>query len=178
MEMKKYLIGLYEDEEILLKAVDQIRSRQIKIHDVVSPFAIHGLDKKLGIRESKLHVGGFWVGATAAITALAFMGWVFTADWPIVFGGKPHFSFPALIPITFEFTVLSASIMMTLAFLVLCHLYPGRFRESLDPRTTSHLFGMVFKTNQMSEEEKQAVTRLLRETGAIEVNEKQMEKHY
>ena len=35
-------------------------------------------------------------------TALGCMGWIFTRDWPLNIGGKPHFALPALIPITFE----------------------------------------------------------------------------
>ncbi|MGB3073699.1 MAG: DUF3341 domain-containing protein [Chitinophagales bacterium] len=177
--MKRYLLGLYDDDEVLLNAVDKVRAQNIIIHDVVTPFAVHGLDEKLGLRESKLHVGGFFIGLTGLAIAFSFMTWVFTANWPIVFGGKPHFSFPAFIPIMFEFTVLSASIGMTVAFLALCHLYPGRFREPLDPRTTSHLFGMVFKiTDQTTKEEKDRISQLLRESGAVEVKEREMEKHY
>jgi hypothetical protein len=177
--MKHYLLGLFDDEEVLLNAVDRVRAEGLKIHDCVTPFAVHGLDHRMGLRESKLHVGGFWVGATACITALTFMTWVFVGNWPIVFGGKPHFSFPAFIPITFEFTVLNASLWMTVGFLVLCHLWPGRYRESLDPRTTSHLFGMVFKiTEKTSSEEKGKIERVLREAGAVEVKERVMEKHY
>ena len=177
--MKKYLLGLFDDDEVLLDAVDKIRSQNIKIHDVLTPFAVHGLDEKLGLRESKLHIGGFYVGLTGLTIAFSFMTWVFTADWPIVFGGKPHFSFPAFIPIMFEFTVLTSSIGMTVAFLVLCHMYPGRIREPLDPRTTSHLFGMVFKiTDKTTQEEKDNISRLLREAGAVEVKERVMERHY
>ncbi|MBX7108383.1 MAG: DUF3341 domain-containing protein [Chitinophagales bacterium] len=177
--MKRYLLGLYDDDDVLLNAVDKVREQNIRIHDVVTPFAVHGLDEKLGLRESKLHIGGFFIGLTGLTIAFSFMTWVFTANWPIVFGGKPHFSFPAFIPIMFEFTVLSASIGMTVAFLALCHLYPGRFREPLDPRTTSHLFGMVFKiTDQTTQEEKDRISKILRESGAVEVKEREMEKHY
>lgn len=177
--MKRYLLGLFDDDEVLLDAVDKIRSQNVKIHDVVTPFAVHGLDEKLGLRESKLHIGGFFIGMTGTAIAFSFMTWVFTANWPLVFGGKPHFSFPAFIPIMFEFTVLSAAWGMTLTFAALCHLYPGRFREPLDPRTTSHLFGMVFKiTDKTTQEEKDKITQLLKEAGAVEVKEREMEKHY
>jgi len=177
--MKHYMLGLFNDEEVLLNAVDKVQATGLKIHDCVTPFAVHGLDKKLGLHESKLHIGGFWVGATACLTAVTFMGWVFTANWPLTFGGKPHFTFPAFIPIMFEFTVLNASLWMTLAFLMLCHLWPGRFRESLDPRTTSHLFGMVFKINaNTTQMEKERITQLLTEAGAVEVKERTMELHY
>ncbi len=177
--MKHFLLGLFDDEEVLLNAVDKVNAEGIHIHDCVTPFAVHGLDHKLGLRESKLHIGGFWVGATACATALVFMGWIFTLNWPQVYGGKPHWTFPALIPITFEFTVLNASLWMTLGFLVLCHLWPGRFRESLDPRTTSHLFGMVFKINSTtSQDEKNRITQVLKEAGAVEVRERELKKHY
>lgn len=177
--MKHYMLGLFDDEEVLLDAVDKVKAQGLKIHDCVTPFAVHGLDHKLGLRESKLHIGGFWVGAAACATALGFMTWVFVGNWPLTFGGKPHFSFPAFIPITFEFTVLNASLWMTLAFAALCHLWPGRFRESLDPRTTSHLFGMVFKINEhTSQDEKNRISHVLTESGAVEVKERTMAKHY
>jgi len=177
--MKHYLLGLFDDEDVLLNAVDKVQSNGIKIFDCITPFAVHGLDKKLGMRDSKLHIGGFWVGAAACATALTFMSWVFVGNWPLVFGGKPHFTLPAFIPITFEFTVLNASLWMTLAFLALCHLWPGRFRESLDPRTTSHLFGMVFRiTDQTTQEQKDKIAQVLREAGAVEVKEREMKYHY
>ncbi len=177
--MKRYLLGLFDDDEVLLNAVDSIRSQNIAIHDVVTPFAVHGLDERLGLKYSRLHIGGFWIGLTGTAIAFSFMTWVFTANWPLVFGGKPHFSFPAFIPIIFEFTVLSASIGMTFAFLMRSHLYPGRFREPLDPRTTSHLFGMVFKLNDnTTQDEKDHLSLLLREAGAVEIKEREMSKHY
>ncbi|MEO5673879.1 MAG: DUF3341 domain-containing protein [Chitinophagales bacterium] len=177
--MKHYMLGLFDDDEVLLNAVDKVQAQGMKIHDCVTPFAVHGLDHKLGLRESKLHIGGFWVGAVACATALGFMSWVFVGNWPITFGGKPHFSLPAFIPITFEFTVLNASLWMTLAFCVLNHIWPGRFRESLDPRTTSHLFGMVFKINeQTSQDEKNKIAQVLTEAGAVEVRERVLERHY
>lgn len=75
--MKHYMLGLFDDEEVLLDAVDKVKAQGLKIHDCVTPFAAHGLDHKLGLRESKLHIGGFWVGAAACATALGFMTWVF-----------------------------------------------------------------------------------------------------
>lgn len=177
--MKRYLLGLFDDEEVLLYAVDKMRENNVKIHDCLTPFAVHGLDERMGLRYSKLHIGGFFIGMLGTTIALAFMTWVFTQNWPIVFGGKPYFSFPAFIPITFEFTVLSASIGMTVTFAVLCHLYPGRIRESLDPRTTSHLFGMVFKlSDQTSPEERSRMEQLLREAGAVEIKERILTRHY
>ena len=76
------------------------------MHDVYTPFPIHGLDRAMGLRETSLHTAGFIYAIIGTTTALSFMTWVFTKDWPLNIGGKPHFALPAWIPITFELTVL------------------------------------------------------------------------
>ena len=103
---KEVLFGLYDDEVDLLKAVQQAKDDHLDIMDVYSPFPVHGLDPILGLEESRLHIAGFIYGAIGTLTAFLFMTWVFTRDWPIIFGGKPYWSVPAFIPITFELTVL------------------------------------------------------------------------
>ena len=90
------LYGLYNDEEILLDAVRQAKKDHLDIWEVFTPFPIHGLDPILGLAESRLHQAGFVYGATGTCTAFLFMTWVFTRDWPIIFGGKPYWSVPAL----------------------------------------------------------------------------------
>ena len=91
---KKVLFGLYDDEEVLLKAVKQANEDHLDIMNVYTPFPVHGLDPLLGLSESRLHIAGFIYGAIGALTAFGFlfMTWVFTRDWPIIFGGKPYFS--------------------------------------------------------------------------------------
>src|SRR5690606_40690596 len=62
-----------------------------KMHDVYTPFPVHGLDHAMGMKETDLHIAGFIYGIAGTATALGFMGWIFAGDWPINFGGKPHF---------------------------------------------------------------------------------------
>jgi hypothetical protein len=109
---KVVLYGLYEDEEVLLRAVKEANDQHLDIMDVYSPFPVHGLDPLLGLEESRLHIAGFVFGMTGTALSFGFMTWVFTRDWPIIFGGKPYFSAPSFIPITFELTVLFAAIGM------------------------------------------------------------------
>ena len=56
---KEILYGVYDDEEILLKAVKQAKQDHMDIWDVYSPFPIHGLDPLMGLSESRLHIAGF-----------------------------------------------------------------------------------------------------------------------
>ena len=122
---KEILYGVYDDEEDLLKAVKQAKDDHMDIWDVYSPFPIHGLDPLLGLSESRLHIAGFVYGLIGTLTAFLFMTWVFTRDWPLIFGGKPYWSVPAFIPITFEVTVLFASVGMVATFYIVNGQGPG-----------------------------------------------------
>jgi len=53
-----------------------------------------------------------------------------------LFGGKPYWSVPAFIPITFELTVLFAAIGMVVTFYTICGLGPGVTNPYLDDRIT------------------------------------------
>ena len=49
--MKKTTIyGIFDDEEVLLSSVKEIRANEIPIKEVYSPFPVHGLDKALGLK--------------------------------------------------------------------------------------------------------------------------------
>jgi hypothetical protein len=176
---KKYIYGLYDDEQKLIDAVTHVRSQGLHIHDVLTPFPVHGLDAAMGLKESKLHVAGFLYGMTGTTIAFTFMSWVFTRNWPINVGGKPFFSFPAFIPIIFEFTVLSAAIGMTLTFLIRCGLYPGKFRPVLDERTTDDMFAIVFNPDRRTSADTAGrMAQVLRDSGALEVTEKELSRKY
>lgn len=171
-ENKDVLYGLYDDEQDLLKAVDQANADHLEIMDVFTPFPVHGLDPKLGLAESRLHIAGFIYGAIGTLTAFLFMTWVFTRDWPIIFGGKPYWSVPAFIPITFEVTVLFASVGMVVTYYTICGMAPGVVNPTLDDRITDDKFCIAFDVSGAAEEEKSKLERFLSTSGASEVNTK------
>lgn len=138
------LYGIYNDETELLSAVAEARDQHLDIHDVYSPFPVHGLDPLLGLSESRLHMAGFVYGITGTTLAFSFMTWVFTSDWPILLGGKPYWSVPAFIPIIFEVTVLFAAWGMTLTFYTVCGMGPGITNPIVDERTTDDKFCIAF----------------------------------
>jgi hypothetical protein len=152
MAIKKFAVGCFDDENILFPAVKQVRKAGYKIHDVYTPMPIHGLDAAIGIRDTSLHTAGFIYGITGTATALSFMSWIFTMDWPLNIGGKPHFALPAWIPITFELTVLFSAVGMVLTFCYLCQMAPFVKKQHFHPRSTDDLFVMAIeltaKTNE------------------------------
>lgn len=173
---KNVLYGLYDDDEVMLKAVKKAKSDHLEILDVFTPFPVHGLDPALGLEESRLHISGFVYGALGTLTAFLFMTWVFTRDWPIIFGGKPYWSVPAFIPITFELTVLFASVGMVVTFYTICGMAPGVTNPTLDDRITDDKFCIAFDATNASEDEVDRLKGFLTETGASEVNSKSFEQ--
>ena len=172
---KKYILGVYNHEKNVLESVKLIREKGLKIDDVLTPFAVHGMEEALGWNRSRIPVAGFICGATGAVTALLGMSWVFVVDWPINFGGKPHFALPAFIPIIFELTVLFAAIGMVAAFLISCNLWPGVKKRVLDPRSSDDKFVISFDITSNNVDVK-AIKKALKESGAVEVNEKSFEE--
>jgi hypothetical protein len=169
---KDVLYGLYNDEEQLLKAVRQARAAHLEIMDVFSPFPVHGLDNALGLEESRLHMAGFVYGLIGTLTAFLGMTWVFTSDWPIIFGGKPYFAAPAFIPVTFELTVLFASIGMVVTFYTICGMGPGIVNPTLDDRITDDKFCIAFDVSAAETSQVEKFKSFLEASGAEGVQTK------
>ena len=168
MAKKKFVVGCFDDEAVLFPAVKRSRKAGFKIHDVYTPYPVHGLDKAMGLRETSIHTAGFIYGITGTIIALSFMSWVFTTDWPMNIGGKPYLPLPAFIPITFEFTVLCASVGMVLTFCYLCQLSPFIKKHHFHLRATDDLFVMVIECTGPNTESD--ATAFLKDVGGKEVN--------
>lgn len=100
------------------------------------------------------------------------MTWIFTSDWPIIFGGKPYFSAPAFIPITFELTVLFASVGMVLTFYIICGLGFGVTNNYLDDRITDDKFCIAFRTDNAIDGAVDKMNSFFKDSGASEVHSK------
>lgn len=173
MAKKKFVVGSFDNEDVLFPAVKKVRTAGYKIHDVYTPFPVHGLDHALGIRETSLHTAGFIYGITGTTTALSCMGWVFTVDWPMNIGGKPHFALPAFIPITFELTVLFSAVGMVLTFCYLCQLMPFVKKHHFSLRATDDHFVMVIECTAKTNVDD--LKAFLKNNGAIDVNVQEAE---
>ncbi len=174
MSGNRFLVGMFDDEEPLLKAVENIRNAGHDITDAFTPFPVHGLEHKMGLSETKLHTAGFLFGGTGTLFALSFITWVTNFSYPTNFAGKPYFSFLSWIPITFELTVLFASVGMVVSFYYLCKLYPGKTPQIIDRRTTDHMFALTFDLDDArSEGFESTMTDLLKSEGAVEVYQKE-----
>jgi len=168
MAIKKFAVACYDDEDVLFPAIKKVRRSGHKIHDVNTPFPVHGLDHAMGLKDTDLHTAGFIFALCGTSTAVGFISWIFTSDWPINFGGKPHFSLPAWIPITFELTVLFAAVGMVLTFCYLNQIMPGVKKHVFHPRQSDDLFVMTIEITQHVNELE--TIEFLKSTGAKETS--------
>jgi hypothetical protein len=168
---KNFVVGVFDDEDVLLSAVEGTREKGINIHEVYSPFPVHGLDDALGYKRSRLPIASFMFGLTGTSLALLMQIWMLGFDWPMIIGGKNHASLPPFIPVTFEMTVLLAAHGLVLTFLIVSNLKPYKWPRQFDLRSTDdkHVMAVDLATNKLSKEE---ISRILKDNGASEVNEK------
>ena len=176
MSKEKIIYGIYDDEDLVLDAVKNIRTEGYHIDEVYCPFPVHGLDTAMGLKYSRIAITSFLYGCTGACCALLMFWYMMVYDWPMIIGGKPNFSLnenlPAFIPITFEMTVFFASHLMVLTFLIRCKLYPGASSASPDLRTTDDKFLMEIHTDGDTKKIEKIKT-LMKKTGASEIKEKE-----
>src|SRR5450432_4775730 len=173
MAIKRFVVGNYDDEAVLFPAVKTVRQGGYRIHDVYTPMPIHGLDHAMGLRETSLHTAGFIYAITGTTTALTGISYAFIYDWPLNFGGKPHFALPAWIPIIFELTVLFAAVGMVITFCYLCQLAPFVKKHHFHLRATDDLFVMVIEATPKTNEAD--VLGYLQKLGAVETNVQEAE---
>ena len=169
---KNFLVGVFDDEDVLVNAVRILRNNGVKIHEVFTPFPVHGLDEVLGYTRSRLPIAAFLFGLTGTSLALLMQFWMLGYHGPMIIGGKPHASLPPFIPVTFEFTVLLSALGMVATFLIVSDMKPYGKPRQFDVRSTDDKLVMAIDVDANSTVNRTDITRILRDAGASEVNDK------
>jgi Protein of unknown function (DUF3341) len=169
---KNFIVGVFDNEEVTISAVRKIRGKGVKIHEVFSPFPVHGLDEVLGYKRSRLPLAAFLFGMTGTGLALTMQIWMMGFDWPMIIGGKNHASLASFIPVTFELTVLLAALGMVATFIITSDMKPYRWPRQFDVRSTDDKHVMAIDLAENGKFSKADLAGLLKDAGASEVNEK------
>ncbi len=172
---KNFILGVYEDEDVLKDAVTAVRGKGVKIHEVFTPYPIHGLEEVLGYRRSRLPIAAFLFGLLGTSLALTMQFYMMGYDWPMIIGGKDHAAFPDFIPVTFELTVLLASFGMVGVFMVSSGLKPWGQPRIFDLRSTDDKHIMAIDIAHNASVDVEAIKEILKSSGASEVNNKSFE---
>jgi hypothetical protein len=170
----KYCVGIFDNEDVLLKAVKNIRGSGVKIEEVYTPFPVHGLDEALGYKRSRLPIAAFMFGLLGTSLALLMQFYMMGIDWPMIIGGKNFTPLITFVPVTFELTVLLAALGMVGTFLIASNLKPYGEPRTFDLRSTDdkHVMAINLGKNPLPEAD---IHRILEESGAIEINHKEFE---
>lgn len=165
--------ALYDDDDVLLRGVKEVREKGYNVSEVYSPFPIHGLDKAMGLKETRMAITSFLYGLTGLTFACVMTYGMLIADWPMNIGGKPSFTWgenmPAFVPVMFELTVFFAAHLMVWTFFIRNGLYPGKKKANPDPRTTDNMFLMEVAPREGQSPDE--LLALLRASGAVEVSQ-------
>jgi hypothetical protein len=172
---KNFILGVFEDEDVLLDAIAKVRESGVKIHEVYSPFPVHGIDDVLGYKRSRLPIAAFLFGLLGTSLALTMQFYMMKFDWPMIIGGKDYAAVPDFVPVTFEMTVLLAAFGMVGVFMVASNLKPWANPRIFDLRITDdkHVMAIDLAVNTGIGESK--LSEVLKASGASEVNKKSFE---
>ena len=155
---------------MLLSAIRTIRSEKYHIEEVYTPFPVHGLDKAMGLEETRIAIMSFIYGCIGLSVAVLMMNFIMIEDWPQNIGGKPSFSYlenmPAFVPIMFEMTVFFAAHLMVITFYMRSRLWPFKKAENPNPLTTDDKFLVELGIHGNVKE----LEKLLKKSGAIDVS--------
>lgn len=167
---EKVVHALYDDDDVLLTAVKMIRSEKHHIEEVYTPFPVHGLDKAMGLDETRLAIMAFIYGCVGLCIATLMMNYIMIEDWPQDIGGKPSFSYlenmPSFVPIMFEMTVFFAAHLMVITFYMRSKLWPFKKAENPNPLTTDDKFLVEIEIHDNEKE----LEKLLKKSGAIDIS--------
>ncbi len=172
---KNFILGVFEDEDVLMDAVTHLRQSGVKIHEVFSPFPVHGLDEVLGYTRSRLPIAAFFFGLLGTTLALLMQFYMMRIDWPMIIGGKDFAPLPTFIPVTFELTVLLAAFGMVGVFLITSNLKPWGQPRIFDLRITDDKHVMAIDLANNAGLGEAQITDFLKNSGASEVNKKSFE---
>jgi len=104
------ILAQYKTPGDLYKACERVRDAGYTRWDAHSPFPVHGLDGAMGMKRSVLPWIILVMALGGAATGFALQTWVHNVAYPLTISGKPHFAWPAYVPITFELGVLGGAL--------------------------------------------------------------------
>jgi hypothetical protein len=177
-EHSKTILAVFNDPDETYAGAKQLIGKGIKIREIYAPFPIHGIDKVLGLKGTRVSTIAFFYGATGTFLALLMIWYMNISDWAMDIGGKPAFSLsqnlPAYIPITFEITVLVSAHLMNFTYLFSSRLFPGLKNMNPDPRSTDDKFVMEIVLDDNHKMSSDDIKGALKETKVVEVNDSQL----
>jgi hypothetical protein len=165
------LLAEFDDPEQLLRAAHMVREANYTRWDAHSPFPVHGLERVMGLRKSKVPWLVLIMGLSGAAAGMLLQWVVSSIVYPLIISGKPLFSWPAFVPIMFECGVLGGGLGALLGFLLFTRLpehYHPLFNSKRFERMTDDKFFLSIEAKD-PKFQNERTEQLLLSTGAANV---------
>ncbi len=155
----------------IMQAAEHFRDAGYKDFEVYTPFPVHGMDRAMGLKPSKLAWFVLCGGATGLAFGLTLQTWVATSAYKLTISGKPFFSYQAFVPVCFELMVLFSAFTAVFGMLIMNGLprwYHSVFKHSTFHKASSHGFFLCIEARDKKFDQ-QASIDLLQGLGATNI---------
>jgi mono/diheme cytochrome c family protein len=143
--------ALFNTPDAIMAAAKKVASSGFTKWDVNTPYPVHGMDDAMNMKPSKLGFVTMFFGLAGIGLALLLMWWTLSVDYPLVIGGKPYFALPAFIPVTFEVTVLMATVFTVISMFAIFFGLPDNSHPLHDTdymkKVSCDHFGIIIETS-------------------------------
>lgn len=126
------ILAEFDDPHAIVEAAKRVRREGYRRVDAYTPHPVHGLSDALDFHRTRMPLVVLIGALLGAAGGYFLQYWASVIEYPLNIGGRPLHSWPAFIPVTFECTVLVASLFAVLGLFALCGL----------PRPHHPLFGV------------------------------------
>ncbi|HEX7486173.1 MAG TPA: DUF3341 domain-containing protein [Vicinamibacterales bacterium] len=113
------LMAEFDNPDTLVAASRRARQEGYRRLDAYTPFPIEELHEALDAHRTGVPLLVLIGGIVGGLTGYGLQYWVSAVAYPLNIGGRPFHSWPSFIPVTFEMTVLFASLTAVFGMLAL-----------------------------------------------------------
>lgn len=100
------VLAVFDSAPAVYHAAEAVRDAGYKFWDCITPFPVHGLDRAMGVRRSKVPRFSLVGGLLGFTTGMSLIAYTNGYDYPLIVGGKPYFSPLFAFPVSYELTIL------------------------------------------------------------------------
>jgi hypothetical protein len=167
------LVAEFSTPDALVRAAERARDAGYRQMDAYAPMPVHGLSEALGLKPSRLPWVVLFGGLCGLATGLAMQYWMTAVDYPMNVGGRPLASWPSFVPVTFELTILFASLTTVVGMILRNRLpepYHPIFNAPHFERASTDRFFLCIEAKD-PQFDRDLTRRFLNSAGAEEVSE-------